>query len=353
MTLIPGDGVGPEVIGAAVKVIEAVGVKIDWDRQLAGAIALRRFGSPVPDQLIDSLKSTKVALKGPLETRVGEGYRSINVYLRKLFELYANVRPVRTQAGVHTPFSGVDIIVIRENTEDLYAGIEHQVAPGVVESVKIITARASTRIARFAFEYARTNHRHLVTAIHKANIMKLSDGLFLKCAQRVARDYREIEYQEQIVDAACMRLVTNPQAFDVLLLENLYGDIVSDLCAGLVGGLGFVPGANYGRHGAIFETVHGTAPDIAGKGIANPGGGDKDRRAAARLSRLRQRRRSDPRGGKRGAACGPGGDAGYRRQGDHRGNDRGGDPRAQVAADQFFAAPFSARSRLAMYFHHA
>ncbi len=270
VTLIPGDGVGPEVIGAAVKVIEAAGVKIDWDHQLGGAIALRRFGTPVPDQLIDSLKSTGVALKGPLETRVGEGYRSINVYLRKLFDLYANVRPVRSQAGVHTPFRGVDLIVIRENTEDLYAGIEHQVAPGVVESVKIITARASTRIARFAFEYARTNHRRLVTAIHKANIMKLSDGLFLKCAQRVARDYHDIVYREQIVDAACMRLVTDPQAFDVLLLENLYGDIVSDLCAGLVGGLGFVPGANYGKHGAIFETVHGTAPDIAGKGIANP-----------------------------------------------------------------------------------
>src|SRR5579872_1474409 len=270
VTLIPGDGVGPEVIGAAVKAIEAVGVKIDWDRQLGGAIALKRFGSPVPDQLIDSLKSTKVALKGPLETRVGEGYRSINVYLRKLFDLYANVRPVRSQSGVHTPFSGVDITVIRENTEDLYAGIEHQVAPGVVESVKIITARASTRIARFAFEYARTHHRRMVTAIHKANIMKLSDGLFLTCAQRVARDYPDIEYREQIVDAACMRLVTDPRAFDVLLLENLYGDIVSDLCAGLVGGLGFVPGANYGRHGAIFETVHGTAPDIAGEGVANP-----------------------------------------------------------------------------------
>jgi isocitrate dehydrogenase (NAD+) len=270
VTLIPGDGVGPEVIGAAVKVIAATGIKIEWDQQFAGATALKRFGTPVPDQLIDSLKATGVALKGPLETRVGEGYRSINVYLRKLFELYANVRPVRTQAGVHTPFRGVDLIVIRENTEDLYAGIEHQVAPGVVESVKIITARASTRIARFAFEYARKNHRHLVTAIHKANIMKLSDGLFLKCAQRVAREYRDIDYQEQIVDAACMRLVTNPHAFDVLLLENLYGDIVSDLCAGLVGGLGFVPGANYGKHGAIFETVHGTAPDIAGKGIANP-----------------------------------------------------------------------------------
>lgn len=270
VTLIPGDGVGPEVIGAAVQVIEASGVKLEWDHQLAGAAAQRRFCTPVPDQLIASLKRTGVALKGPLETRVGEGYRSINVYLRKAFDLYANLRPVRSQAGVHTPFRGVDLIVIRENTEDLYAGIEHQVAPGVVESVKIITARASTRIARFAFEFARRNHRRAVTAIHKANIMKLSDGLFLKCAQRVARDYPDIAYEEQIVDAACMRLVTAPRTFDVLLLENLYGDIVSDLCAGLVGGLGVVPGANYGEHGAIFETVHGTAPDIAGKGVANP-----------------------------------------------------------------------------------
>jgi isocitrate dehydrogenase (NAD+) len=270
VTLIPGDGVGPEVIGTAVKVIEAAGVDLEWDHQLAGAAAQRRFGTPVPDQLLASLKRTGVAFKGPLETRVGEGYRSINVYLRKAFDLYANLRPVKSQAGVQTPFRGVDLIVIRENTEDLYAGIEHQVAPGVVESVKIITARASTRIARFAFEFARRNQRRAVTAIHKANIMKLSDGLFLKCAQRVARDYPDIAYEEQIVDAACMRLVTEPRTFDVLLLENLYGDIVSDLCAGLVGGLGVVPGANYGEHGAIFETVHGTAPDIAGKGIANP-----------------------------------------------------------------------------------
>ncbi|HZO82920.1 MAG TPA: isocitrate/isopropylmalate dehydrogenase family protein [Candidatus Binataceae bacterium] len=270
VTLIPGDGIGPEVIGAAVKVIEAAGVKLEWDHQLAGAAALRRWGSPVPESLLASLKRTGVALKGPLETRVGEGYRSINVYLRKAFDLYANLRPVKGQAGVPTPFRGVDLIVIRENTEDLYAGIEHQVAPGVVESIKVITARASSRIARFAFEYARRNRRRMVTAIHKANIMKLSDGLFLKCAQRVARDYPDIAYQEQIVDAACMRLVTDPRSFDVLLLENLYGDIVSDLCAGLVGGLGVVPGANYGEHGAIFETVHGTAPDIAGKGIANP-----------------------------------------------------------------------------------
>ncbi len=270
ITLIPGDGVGPEVIGAAVRVIEATGIRIAWDRQAAGAEAVRRFGTPAPDALIKSLKRTRIALKGPLETRVGEGYRSINVYLRKTFDLYANLRPTRSLKGVPTPFRNVDLVVVRENTEDLYAGIEHQVAPGVVESIKVITAHASRRIARFAFEYALRNRRKLVTAIHKANIMKLSDGLFLKCARAVARGYPRIRYQEQIVDAACMRLVTNPQLFDVLLLENLYGDIVSDLCAGLVGGLGMVPGANYGERGAIFETVHGTAPDIAGKNLANP-----------------------------------------------------------------------------------
>ncbi len=270
VTLIPGDGVGPEVIGAAVTVLEAAGVKIAWDRQEAGAAAVRKHGSPVPDSLIRSLKRTRIALKGPLETRVGEGYRSINVYLRKTFNLYASLRPTHSFEGVHTPFRNVDLVVVRENTEDLYAGIEHQVAPGIVESVKVITARASTRIARFAFEYARRNRRKLVTAIHKANIMKLSDGLFLKCARRVAKEYADVRYEEQIVDAACMRLVTNPAAFDVLLLENLYGDIVSDLCAGLVGGLGVVPGANYGERGAIFEAVHGTAADIAGKNVANP-----------------------------------------------------------------------------------
>ncbi len=269
-TLIPGDGVGPEVIGAAVKVVAASGVKIEWDEQTAGAAALKRVGTPVPPALIASLRRTRIALKGPLETRVGEGYRSINVYLRKTFDLFANLRPTRSFPGVNARFSNVDLIVVRENTEDLYAGIEHQVTPGVVESVKVITARASTRIARFAFEFARRNRRRSVTAIHKANIMKLSDGLFLKCARRVAAEYKDIEYKEQIVDAACMRLVTDPSACDVLLLENLYGDIVSDLCAGLVGGLGMVPGANYGDRGAIFEAVHGTAPDIAGKGIANP-----------------------------------------------------------------------------------
>jgi len=269
-TLIPGDGIGPEVIAAAIAVIEAAGVPIEWDRQMAGAAALKTAGTPVPDELIRSLKRTRIALKGPLETGVGEGFRSINVYLRKTFNLFANLRPTHSFKGVHTPFRNVDLVVVRENTEDLYAGIEHQITPGVVESVKVITARASTRIARFAFEYARLNGRASVTAIHKANIMKLSDGLFLRCARKVAEEYKTIRYHEQIVDAACMRLVTNPDSFDVLLLENLYGDIVSDLCAGLVGGLGVVPGANYGVRGAIFEAVHGTAPDIAGKNIANP-----------------------------------------------------------------------------------
>lgn len=270
VTLIPGDGIGPEVIDAAVRVVAEAGIQIQWDRQIAGATALKAVGNPVPDALLKSLRRTGLALKGPLETRVGEGYRSINVYLRKSFNLYANLRPIQSLSGVATRFRDVDLVVVRENTEDLYAGLEHQLVPGVVESIKLITARASTRIARFAFEYARREKRHTVTAIHKANIMKLSDGLFLKCARQVARRYPEIKYQEQIVDAACMRLVTEPEAFDVLLLENLYGDIVSDLCAGLVGGLGLVPGANYGDKGAIFEAVHGTAPDIAGKGLANP-----------------------------------------------------------------------------------
>jgi isocitrate dehydrogenase (NAD+) len=270
VTLIPGDGVGPEVTGAAVRVLEAAGVQVDWDVQHAGAAAFKESGTPIPDSLVNSLRRTRIALKGPLETQVGQGYRSINVYLRKTFNLYANLRPTRSFEGVHAPFRNVDLVVVRESTEDLYAGIEHQVTPGVVESVKVITSHASTRIARFAFDYARCNRRKSVTAIHKANIMKLSDGLFLKCARRVAANYKDVKYDEQIVDAACMRLVTNPRAFDVLLLENLYGDIISDLCAGLVGGLGMVPGANYGERGAIFEAVHGTAPDIVGKNVANP-----------------------------------------------------------------------------------
>jgi isocitrate dehydrogenase (NAD+) len=270
VTLIPGDGIGPEVTKAATHVLERAGATIDWDRHLGGKAALDQLGTPIPDALLKSIKKNRVAFKGPLETSVGHGYRSINVTLRKYFDLYANLRPVRTLPGVKSAFSGVDLVVVRENTEDLYSGIEHEVAPGVVECVKVITARASRRIAKYAFEYAVANKRKTVTAIHKANIMKLSDGLFLACARQVATAYPRITYRELIVDNACMQLVLRPQEFDVLLLENLYGDIVSDLCAGLVGGLGLVPGANLGDRIAIFEAVHGTAPDIAGTDQANP-----------------------------------------------------------------------------------
>ena len=271
VTLIPGDGIGPEVVDAAVRVMDAAGARIAWDVQLAGKAAFDKLGTPIPEPLIASIRRTRVALKGPLETQVGRvGYRSVNVALRKTFDLYANVRPIRSLPGVRTAFSDVDLVVVRESTEDLYSGIEHQIAPGVVESVKVITARASRRIARFAFELARREHRRSVVAIHKANIMKLSDGLFLACARQVAKKYPRIRYTELIVDNACMQLVRRPEDFDVLLLENLYGDIVSDLCAGLVGGLGVVPGANFGARAAIFEAVHGTAPDIAGKNVANP-----------------------------------------------------------------------------------
>jgi len=270
VTLIPGDGIGPEVTRAAVHVIERAGAQITWDEQLGGKAALHAVGNPIPDALLDSIKKFRVALKGPLETSVGHGYRSVNVTLRKYFDLYANVRPVRSLPGVRSSFSNVDLVVVRENTEDVYSGIEHQVAPGVVESVKVITARASRRIARHAFALAAREKRKTVTAIHKANIMKLSDGLFLACARQVAKGFPRIAYRELIVDNACMQLVLRPQEFDVLLLENLYGDIVSDLCAGLVGGLGLVPGANLGDRVAIFEAVHGTAPDIAGKNLANP-----------------------------------------------------------------------------------
>jgi len=251
-------------------VLAAGGAKIEWDRCLAGRAAFEEVGSPLPDETLASIRRNKVALKGPLETQVGHGWHSINVTLRKTFDLYANVRPVRSLAGVRTAFTGVNLIVVRENTEDLYSGIEHQVAPGVVESVKVITARASRRIAKYAFELAEREKRQSVTAIHKANIMKLSDGLFLHCARQAAKQYPKIQYRELMVDNACLQLVRRPQEFDILLLENLYGDIVSDLCAGLVGGLGFVAGANLGRRCAIFEAVHGTAPDIAGKGYANP-----------------------------------------------------------------------------------
>jgi isocitrate dehydrogenase (NAD+) len=271
VTLIPGDGVGPEVMTAATRVVAGAGVDVTWDRQLAGAGAVEAGLDPIPEELIRSIRKNRVALKGPLATRVGRiGFRSVNVALRKTFDLYANLRPIRNLPGIKTAFSGVDLIVVRENTEDLYAGIEHQIAPGVVESVKVITARASRRIAEFAFRYAKQWKRRKVTAIHKANIMKLSDGLFLTCAGKVAKHFPKVAYQEMIVDNACMQLVLHPGQFDVLLLENLYGDIVSDLCAGLVGGLGVVPGANLGSRYAIFESVHGTAPDIAGKNLANP-----------------------------------------------------------------------------------
>jgi isocitrate dehydrogenase (NAD+) len=270
ITLIPGDGIGPEVTEAVVSILKASGVAIEWERHLAGELAVKKTGSTLPHELLDSIRRNKVALKGPVTTPIGEGFTSVNVGLRKELDLYANLRPVWNLPGVRTVFSDVDLVIVRENTEGLYAGLEHQVVPGVVESLKIITERASTRIAEFAFAYARRHGRKRVTAIHKANIMKLSDGLFLKSVRAVAEKYPEIEYKELIVDNACMQIVLNPQQFDVMLLPNLYGDVMSDLAAGLVGGLGVVPSGNIGDNGAMFEAVHGTAPDIAGQGLANP-----------------------------------------------------------------------------------
>jgi isocitrate dehydrogenase (NAD+) len=270
ITLIPGDGIGPEVTDAVVAVLKASGVDIDWDRHDAGITAFKKSGASLPDELLASVRRNRVALKGPVTTPIGEGFTSVNVGLRQALELYANLRPVSNLPGVASRFSNVDLVIVRENTEDLYSGLEHVVVPGVVESLKIITEKASTRIARFAFDFARQNGRKRVTGIHKANIMKLGDGLFLESVRAVARAYPEITYDERIVDAACMHLVMRPETFDVLLLPNLYGDIVSDLCAGLVGGLGIVPGANLGLDSAVFEAVHGSAPDIAGKNIANP-----------------------------------------------------------------------------------
>jgi isocitrate dehydrogenase (NAD+) len=270
ITLIPGDGIGPEVTAAVVRILGAAGLDIDWDRQDAGVVAFKKYGQSLPPQLLDSVKKNRVALKGPVTTPIAEGFTSVNVGLRKALDLYANLRPVANLAGVPSRFQGVDLVIVRENTEDLYAGLEHQIVPGIVESLKIITSTASTRIARFAFEHARANGRTRVTAIHKANIMKLSDGLFLESCRGVAREFPGITYDERIVDAACMHLVMYPERLDVLLLPNLYGDIVSDLCAGLVGGLGVVPGANIGADAAVFEAVHGSAPDIADQNVANP-----------------------------------------------------------------------------------
>ena len=270
ITLLPGDGIGPEVTAATVRVLEAAGARFEWDSHLAGSEALARYGNPLPQDVLDSIERNGVALKGPVTTPVGTGFASINVQLRKVLDLYANLRPAKNLPGIASRYEGVDLIVVRENTEDLYSGLEHTVVPGVVESLKIITEKASTRIARFAFEHAVANGRKRVTAVHKANIMKLSDGLFLDCFRKVAAGYPQIEADDRIIDNLCMQLVTRPEQFDVLLLENLYGDIVSDLCAGLVGGLGVVPGANFGEKGAVFEAVHGSAPDIAGLNAANP-----------------------------------------------------------------------------------
>lgn len=270
ITLIPGDGIGPEVSAAVVQIIEATGVEVNWETHYAGAQALEKFGTTLPTELLESIKRNRVALKGPITTPIGKGFTSVNVGLRKALDLYANLRPVRALPNVDCRYPELDLIVVRENTEDLYSGIEHVVVPGVVESIKIITEKASTRVSRFALEYARREGRKKVTAVHKANIMKLSDGLFLECFYNVSKDYPEIEADDKIVDNACMQLVMKPEQFDIMLLENLYGDIVSDLCAGLIGGLGLVPGANIGEQGAVFEAVHGSAPDIAGQGIANP-----------------------------------------------------------------------------------
>lgn len=270
VTLIPGDGIGPEVAEAAKQVIDATGVKIDWETVEAGEAVMAEYGTPLPQYVLDSIKKNKVALKGPVTTPVGKGFRSVNVTLRQELNLYANVRPAKTYPGIKSRYDQVDLVIFRENTEDLYAGIEHKVGNDAAESIKIITRKASERIARYAFEYARRENRKKVTVVHKANIMKLSDGLFLESARKVAEEYSDIEFEDMIVDAMCMHLVQNPENFDCLVLPNLYGDIVSDLCAGLVGGLGVAPGANIGEEAAVFEAVHGSAPQIAGQNKANP-----------------------------------------------------------------------------------
>ena len=270
ITLIPGDGIGPEVTTAVVTILERAGLDVEWESHLAGATALERHGATLPEALLDSIRRNKVALKGPLTTPVGGGFTSVNAGLRKALDLFTNLRPVWNIPSIPSRYERVDLVIVRENTEDLYAGLEHEVVPGVVESLKIITATSSTRVARFACDYARRHGRKRVTAVHKANIMQMSDGLFLESARKAAADYPEITFDDRIVDAVCMHLVMDPTQFDVLLLPNLYGDIVSDLCAGLVGGLGVVPAANLGVEIGLFEAVHGSAPDIAGADVANP-----------------------------------------------------------------------------------
>lgn len=270
ITLINGDGIGPEISDAVVKILAASGVKINWDVQTAGADVIEKEGTPLPDRVLKSIRKNKVALKAPVTTPIGKGFRSVNVQLRKELDLYANLRPCKNLPNVKTRFDNVDIVVVRENTEDLYAGIERQVDVDAAESIKIITRKASTRIAKFAFDYAVKNNRKEVCVVTKANIMKLSDGLFLECFRKVAKDYPQIKTREILVDNLCMQLVQNPEQFDVLVLPNLYGDIVSDLCAGLIGGLGVAQGANIGYDCAVFEPVHGSAPDIKGQNKANP-----------------------------------------------------------------------------------
>jgi isocitrate dehydrogenase (NAD+) len=271
VTLIPGDGIGPELADATVNVLEATGIAFSWDRQQAGEATIAAEGTPLPDRVVESIRRTGIAIKGPITTPVGSGFRSVNVGLRQALDLYANVRPARSMAGVETRYRDVDLIIVRENTEDLYLGIEHRVGPDAAESIKIITRGASQRIARYAFEYALRNGRRKVTAVHKANIMKLTDGLFLESCQQVAAEYDgRVAFEDRIVDNMCMQLVQKPEMYDVLVLPNLYGDIVSDLAAGLVGGLGVAPGANIGEHAAVFEAVHGSAPKYAGLNRANP-----------------------------------------------------------------------------------
>lgn len=271
IVLLPGDGIGPEVTTSARRVLDAAGLSVDWVVVPAGASALDQgFNTVLPDETVDAIRTHKTALKGPVTTPVGKGFKSVNVQLRQKLNLYAAVRPVRSLPGVKTRFENVDIVIVRENTEGLYSGIENEIVPGVVTSLKVASEPACTRIARYAFNYAHQRGRKKITVFHKANIMKLSDGLFLDCARRVHRDFPHIEYNETIIDAGCMKLVQDPTKMDVLLMENLYGDLISDLCAGLVGGLGVVPGSNIGEDASVFEAVHGSAPDIAGKGIANP-----------------------------------------------------------------------------------
>ena len=272
ITLIPGDGIGPEVVKATQKIIEAAGVPIQWDVQEAGLEVYQKEGNPLPTRVLNSIKNNKVALKGPTTTPIGEGFRSINVMIRQELDLFANVRPIKNYPGIPLKYQDIDMVIIRENTEDLYAGIEHMVGEDAAESIKIFTRRGCQRIIRYAFEFARKANRKKVTCVHKANIMKCTDGMFLRIARDISKEYKEIEFEDMIVDAMCMKLVQYPENYDVLVLPNLYGDIISDLCAGLIGGLGVAPGANLGNEIAVFEAVHGSAPDIAGLNIANPTG---------------------------------------------------------------------------------